>query len=349
MRFNPTSILIILHGSIGDVTRAVPLANVVRRAFPRAKLAWAVEEPSLPLVECQPAVDEVILFDRRRWWKGIWPFLRRIRSGRFELVLDLQRHLKSGLVSFCSGAPHRIGFHRRNSKELNWVFNNHHIPSAGDDISKLRHYLQFAEYLGVDPTPIHWDFKLTPEEEANVARHLVAVGENFAVLFIGSRWESKQWFPSQIADCARMVQDRCDLDIVLLGNQQDNAVAAQVLGRHGARITNLAGRTSLREAVGIIAKARVAVGPDTGLMHIAAAVGTPVVSLWGATSPIRTGPYGFEDLVVQGRAACVPCYRKRCPIDRLCMKSISSEDIRAKIELALSSIPWKGHVFGRRA
>lgn len=334
--FDPKEILIVLHGSIGDVTRALPLAALVRAGFPRARLAWAVEPPSLPLVQNYPALDEVILFDRRRWWAGLGPFLKTIRSRRFDLVLDLQRILKSGVISRWSGAPHRLGFDRRDSKELNWLFNNHRIPPCGDAISKLDHYLKFAEYLGLSPRAPQWSFALSAEENAAVDAHLAGVGSRFAVLFAGTRWESKRWFPAQIGACARMIHERHGLAVVLLGGEEDRQPAEAALAGPGGAATNLVGRTSLREAIGIIARAQVAVGPDTGLMHIAAALGTPVVSLWGATSPARTGPYGFADLVVQGRAACAPCYRRRCAIGRVCMQSISVEEIAGKIDLALS-------------
>jgi hypothetical protein len=139
---NPKNILIVLHGSIGDVTRALPLANLIRRGFPKARLSWAVEPLCFPLVQHHPALDEVILFDRRRWWSAAVPFLRKIRAQRFDLVLDLQRLFKSGVVSWWSGAPHRIGFNRLDAKEFNWIFNNHFIPAAGDGVSKLEHYLR---------------------------------------------------------------------------------------------------------------------------------------------------------------------------------------------------------------
>jgi heptosyltransferase-1 len=332
----PKKILVVLHGSVGDVTRALPLANLIHRGFPKATLTWTVEPPSLPLVEHHPAVDEVILFDRPRWWSQLGPFLRRIRTGRFDLVLDLQRHLKSGIISRWSGAPHRLGFHRLDCKEFNWVFNNHHIPAFGNVISKCNHYLKFGEYLGLVPEPVEWKLWLTKEEQVGVDRHLKNVGNGFATLFIGSRWESKGWFASQILSCAKLIQERRGLSVVLLGSEQDAVLAREVEAACGQDTTNLVGRTSLKEAVGIIARAKVAVGPDTGLMHIAAAVGTPVVSLWGATSPSRTGPYGFEELVIQGKADCSPCYRKRCPIGRVCMQSIDIEEIMAKIEIGLS-------------
>jgi len=101
-------------------------------------------------------------------------------------------------------------------------------------------------------------------------------------------------------------------------------------------MVNWVGETSLRETVGILSRARVAVGPDTGLMHLAAAVGTPVVSLWGATSPLRTGPYGYGELVIQGKAHWSPCYLRRCPISRICMQSIDIVEVVERVGRALT-------------
>ena len=345
----PKNILLVLHGSIGDVIRALPLANLIDHAFPNARLTWSIEPPSLPLVEHHPAVDEVILFDRTRWWRQLVPFLRRIRAGRFDLVLDLQRHLKSGIISRWCGAPHRLGFHRVDSKELNWVFNNHHLPRLGNGLSKLNHYLKFAEYLGIVPEPVEWKLSLTQAEEVVVDRHLEKISSGFATLFVGSRWESKNWFSWQITSCAELIQQRHGLSVVLLGGKNDAAVAREVEISCRRGILNLVGRTSLREVIGIIARANVAVGPDTGLMHIAAAVKTPVVSLWGATDPSRTGPHGGEDFVIRGKADCSPCYLRRCPIGRVCMRSIEIEEIMAKIDRALSRSRHSTPMYGTPA
>ncbi len=335
MKLDPKRILIILHGSIGDVVRAIPTANLLRDAYPKAKIAWAIESAALPLVEHHPAVDEPIFFDRRRWRKSLGPFLRRVRREQFDVVLDLQRLFKSGLISWWSGAPCRIGFHRRDAKEFNWLFNNHHIPAAGERLSKLIHYLKFAEYLGLSPASVRWDLHLTLEQEGRVNMLLDGVGSHFAVFFVGSRWESKQWFPAQTARCADEVQRRYGLDAVLLGGQEDIGFAREVEQTCASRAASFVGQTSLGEAMGIIRRADVAVGPDTGLMHLAAAVGTPVVSLWGATSPERTGPYGYDDLVIRGRATCSPCYLRRCPIGRICMQSIDVEEVAARVGVAL--------------
>ncbi|MFQ5682102.1 MAG: glycosyltransferase family 9 protein [Candidatus Binatia bacterium] len=345
MTLNPTRVLIVLHGSIGDVTRALPLANLIRRGYPKARLTWAVESAAYPLIENHRSVDEVILFKRGQWWKHFVPFLQRIRSKRFDLVLDLQRHLKSGLISWVSGARYRLGFHRHDTKEFNWVFNNRYIDAAGNGIPKLTHYLKFAEFLGIEPYPIEWGFRLTPEEDASVQRIVGRIERGFAVFFVGSRWESKRWFPVQAARCAAEIQKRYGLAVILLGGKEDGAFGKEVENSPLLRVSNQVGQTTLREAVGILSRAEVVVGPDTGLMHISAAVGTPVVSLWGATNPLRTGPYGYQDLVVRGKASCSPCYLRRCPIGRLCMQSIDIEEVIRKVDTVLSQ---KRQVNGNR-
>jgi heptosyltransferase-1 len=326
----------VLHGSIGDVTRALPLANLLRRGFPSASLAWSVEPAALPLLEGNPAIDEILVFDRRHWWKSFGPFLATIRAKRFDLVLDLQRHLKSAMISRASGAPLRLGFHRAESKEGNWLFNNLHIERCGEDISKLDHYLKFAEYLGIPTAPVEWTFTLTAQEQAAADKLLTPVSGAHAALFVGSRWQSKQWFADQMAECARTLQRDFALSVVLLGAVEDRELARQAMAGASNRMHDLVGRTSLRQAIAIIQRAKVAVGPDTGLMHIAAALGTPVISLWGATEPRRTGPFGFADLAIRGRAPCAPCYKKTCSIGRICMQSISAAQITAKIAAALA-------------
>ncbi len=339
VNFDPRKILIVLHGSVGDVTRALPLAKLLKQGFPGASLAWSVEPVAYPLLQGNPAIDEIILFDRRRWWRSFAPFLAEVRAKRFDLVLDLQRHLKSGIVSWASGAPQRLGFHPADGKEGNGFFNNLHIERYGNSIAKLDHYLKFADYLGIPRLPVEWNFSLTSDERAAVDRHLAQTSGAYAVLFVGTRWQSKQWFAKQMTECAKMLQADHNLDVLLLGGTADRELARQAMVGVSGRVIDLVGRTKLREAVGLIQRAKIAVGPDTGLMHIAAAVGTPVISLWGATDPERTGPFGFADLAIRGQAPCVPCRQKDCAIGRICMQSITGAMIAAKVAMALRREP----------
>ena len=342
----PKNILILLHGSIGDVTRALPLARLLRRRFPEARLAWSVEPPSLPLVELCREIDDIIVFDRPAGAGAFVRFLRSIRARRFDLVIDLQRHFKSGFISRWSGAAWRLGFHRSDAKEFNWLFNNYHLPRVGDSVPKILHYLKFAEFLGAASEPIGWDFDLAPADHKRAEELLGGTRRELAVLFIGSRWESKQWFAAQIAAAASEIRSRYGLDIVFLGGAGDRLLGKEAETLAAGPVIDLTGRTTLREAIAIIARARFCVGPDTGLMHIAAALGTPVISLWGATEPVRTGPYGFSDLVIRGRAECSPCYLRRCAIGRVCMQSIGTAAIVEMVDRALARGTTARHVHG---
>jgi heptosyltransferase-1 len=326
-------ILIVLLGAIGDVTRALPLLERVRRGYPRARIVWAVEPAAAALLLHHAALNDVLIFERSRGVPAFARFLRQVRAQRAELTLDLQRHLKSGIVSWASGAPLRLGFHRRNSREGNWLFNTHHVDAMPHFSSKLAQFLAFAEWLGIEPAPVTFGLQLTAEEEPRVDALLASVPTPFVAAFVGSSCESRLWFVDRTAAVVDALADR-GIGVVLVGGSADVEFATAVARTARAPVTNLAGRTTLRDLIGIFTRARAAFGPDSGPMHIAAAVGTPVVSLWGATSAARSAPWGSESRVLVGAASCSPCYRKRCPIGRLCMTHISVEAVLAKLAAA---------------
>lgn len=326
----PQRILFILLGAIGDVIRALPLLTRVRRAYPAAHIAWAVEPAAAPLLDYHPALNDLLLYQRSRGPGMFFPFLRYVRHQHFDLVLDLQRHLKSGIVSLCSGAPTRLGFHRYNTKEGNWLFNTQTIDAIPDFSLKLGQYLQFAEALGLPNDGISFDLRLRPEEEHRVDTLLGDTPRPFAAFFLGSRWPSRFWFPQATAEVAQALQREYGMGVVLVGGQGEVAFARQVCAATRGKLTNLSGNTTLRDLIGIFSRARLTMGPDSGPMHLAAATGVPVISLWGATSPLRSAPWGSEAFVLQGPAACSPCYTRHCPIGRACMQRITPDQVMQK-------------------
>jgi lipopolysaccharide heptosyltransferase II len=335
--FEPARILVVLFGAIGDVIRAMPLASRLRRGFARARITWAVEPPAAPLLERHPAIDERLVFRRDLGARAFLAFLVEVRRRRFDLALDLQRHLKSGVVSRVSGAPVRVGFHRSNTKEGNWLFNTTSIEPQPHWSSKLRQYLAFADRLGLrSDAAIEFGLSLDATEESRVDELVRGVPRPFVAAFVGSTWESRWWYPDRTAEVLRALRGRFGLGAVLLGaSAREQEFAGEVHRLAGEGVCNLAGKTTLRDLIGILARARVAFGPDSGPMHLAAAVGTPVVSLWGATSPSRSAPYGSEDLALVGPVACQPCYLRRCPVGRLCMREIAPGVVLSAIEQAL--------------
>ena len=329
--------MIVLLGAIGDVTRALPLLTRLRRAYPQAHIAWAVEPAAASLLDYHPALDEILLYQRSRGSLTFLPFLRSVRDHHFDLALDLQRHFKSGLVSLWSRAPIRLGFHRTNTKEGNWLFNTHTIRAIPDFSLKLGQYLKFADALGLPDDGVSFDLRLRPEEEQKIESLLAGTPHPFAAFFLGSRWPSRFWFPQATAEVARALQQEYGMGIVLVGGPSEVAFAQQVSEAVGSAVTNLSGKTSLRDLIGIFSRARLAMGPDCGPMHIAAATGISVISLWGATSPIRSAPWRSEAFAIRGEAACSPCYVRRCPIGRVCMQRITPGQVLSVARQILTS------------
>ncbi|MDX2170609.1 MAG: glycosyltransferase family 9 protein [Deltaproteobacteria bacterium] len=332
----PDRLLIVLLGAIGDVVCGMPLAQRLRAGWPTTRVTWAVEPAAAPLLQGHPAVHAMIMFRRGGGWRAFAEFLRRVRHSRPQVTLDLQRHLKSGVTSLASRAPRRVGFHWRNSREGNWFFNTETIAPVDTFTLKLTHFQRFADLLGVPPAPISFGLAASAEERARAQALLAPLGAApIAVLYVGSTWTSRQWMPAATAALCGRLRER-GFGVALVGGQGDVGFADAVIGAGAGRLVNTVGQTKLREIVAIMERATVAIGPDTGPMHIAAAVGTPVVALFGATSPRRSGPWGWDDLVVRGDAPCAPCYLPRCPIGHLCMQQITPELVMAHVERALA-------------
>ncbi|HUO03615.1 MAG TPA: glycosyltransferase family 9 protein [Candidatus Binataceae bacterium] len=338
----PRRVLIVLHGAIGDVVRALPLLGRIRRAWPDAIIAWAVEPKSAPVLENHPWLDEVILYDRDRAPWSFIPFLARIRAGRFNIVLDLQRHLKSGVTSIASGASTRVGFDRENTKEFNYLFSNLRVARQPNLRLKLAQYQAFGDALDLAPGAIEFGLRATTAERERARTMLENAPRPLLGVILGSSWPSRIYFPdrtaSAIRDLARSDAGTRALYPVLLGGPGETEIAAEVM-RHlgGTPALNLAGRTTLRDLIAIFPECAAAFGPDSGPMHIAAAVGCPVVSLWGPTASQRSAPWGFSEFALSGEIPCQPCYLRKCPIGRECMRRIAPDDIASMVRRALGA------------
>ena len=331
----PARLLIVLLGAIGDVVCGLPLAQRLRAGWPSTRITWAVEPAAAPLLEGHPAIDELIVFRRGGGAPALAEFLRAVRANRPDLTLDCQRHFKSGLTSWCSRAPRRIGFHWQNSREGNRLFNTESIAPVREFTPKLTHFLRFADHLGLPPAPVSFGLTASAAERQRVAPLMAAAGPRFAALWVGSTWASKQWFPDATAALCRLLRRR-GLGVVLVGGPTDVPFALRVLAAGAGDVVNGVGQTSLRDLVALLAGAAVAIGPDTGPMHIASATGTPVVALFGPTNPARSGPWGWHHLVVRGDAPCAPCYLSRCPIGRLCMERITPAQVMERVDSVLA-------------
>jgi lipopolysaccharide heptosyltransferase II len=322
-------LLIVLPGALGDVIRALPLLGRLRRAHPGATLAWVVEPLSLPLLEGHPWLDRVHRLERRPRVRGLVRAAREIRAARYDVALDLGRGAKSALLARASAAGRRIGFARGEAREGSWLVSTEHLPPQGVTRSKLEQFLVFGDAIGATDHAIGFGLAPSPAEAAEAATLLGDDPRPIVAACVGSSCPSRRWWPERTAAVLDALAARHGTRAVVLGTAADTAFAERVVGAAKSVVTNLAGRTSVRQLLAVLARARLAFGPDSGALHLAAALGVRVVSLWGATSALRSAPFGSERWAIAGTAPCSPCFLTRCPIGRVCMTTIEVDAVVA--------------------
>lgn len=330
----PQRILIIKPSAIGDVVHALPVLNLLRRTWPDAHIAWLVTPLCSGLLEGHPQLDEIILFERKRlgrWWRDrsaadtFFSFIKTLGSKRFDLVIDLQGLLRSGWLALLTRSPYRIG-HRR-TREPASIFYTHRVSAGPVQQHAVDRYLRIAKHIGCDG-PVTFNFAHDDNDRAFV-RNLVDQQSKYAVVLPGTNWQTKRWPVEQFASLAGLIEKRLGLPVVVAGGPQDSELAKQIPHAH-----DLTGRTTLRQLSALLESASVVIANDSGPMHIASALGRPLVTLFGPTNPTQTGPYGRLDTVLRVDLPCSPCYSRRCS-HQSCMRWLAVESAYRAVEQAI--------------
>ncbi len=344
-------ILIIKPSSLGDVTHALPVLNGLRRRYPRATIAWLIATGCRELLEGHPQLDELILFDRKRYGQmarsirattEFLEFVRGLRARRFDLVIDLQGLFRSGFLAWATGAGTRIGFAR--ARECAWVFYSHRIPPGDPDEHAVTKNYRVASLLGFEDAPIEFHLHVQPRARETSAALLAAAGlgpgEPYAVLAPGARWETKIWPAARMAVVADHLQRTHGLRIVVAGGAAEAADCQAVARAAKLPVINVAGRTRISELVAIIAGSTVMLSNESGPMHIAVALGKPVAGVVGPTNERRNGPFSPNSRLVRRPLACAPCYLRRlseCRHDHACMQQVDPSDVIRVMDELLSN------------
>jgi len=323
---NPTRILLIKPSAIGDVVHALPILNLLRKRWPGAHISWLVTPGCAGLLEGHPQLDEVILFERHRYarlWRDpeslmeLLGLTRELRHRKFDLVVDLQGLFRSGWLTYQTRAPIRIGF--SNAREFAWLGYNHKVPVETMEQHAIERYLAVTDLLGCGGD-VEFVFATSDEDRA-FAMNLTRDIERYALLFPGTNWPTKRWPVAHFAALVEPLAKQFGLRTIVGGSPGEAQLASQIRGA-----VNLAGRTNLRQLTALIERADLVISNDSGPMHIAAALGKPLVALFGPTNPIRTGPYKREDSVVRLDIPCSPCYTRRC-VHQSCLRWLSIEAV----------------------
>ena len=315
-------ILILKPSSLGDVVQALPVLRMIKRHLPASEIYWWIDSRLAPLLEGDPDLAGVVLFERRRWalprhWGEIWRSVRWLRQQAFDWVIDLQCLMRSGVFAWLANGTLSIGLDE--PREGARGFYDHIIRRPSALTHAVDWYLRVLPVLGV---PLDGDVPWLPQR-ANVAdslrRQWPVNGAQWIVLQPGARWLNKRWPVEYYAELVRLLAPaNPGFRFAILGGKEDLPLGEAIARVDPARCLDLTGRLSLTEMVEWIRLSDLMVTNDTGPMHVAAALGTPAVALLGPTEPRRTGPYRQLDHVLQLNLPCVPCFKPRCAYAKPC-------------------------------
>lgn len=331
-------ILLIKPSALGDVVHALPVAATLHRRYPNARLDWLVEEEAADILRGHPAITDVVVSGRRRWlrqFRGarqvaptlgeVARFVADLRRRRYDAVLDLQGLFKSALYVLATRAPIRVGF-AEGREGSPWVL-THRIAAPPQPVHAVDRYLALAAAVGATELVREFQIALTPQARAEAASILAGCRRPRVVLHPAARWRTKLWEVERWRELAASLLAE-GLGVIITGGQEAGAMAAQISAGLDQPPLSLVGRLSLKELAAVLDEADLMVSVDSGPMHIAAAMGTPVVALFGPTDPRRTGALG-PGTVLQRSLPCSPCLQRRCRIADVhrCMRDLSVAEV----------------------
>jgi lipopolysaccharide heptosyltransferase I len=316
--------------ALGDIVHSLPVLTALRRRFPNATLTWIVNRSYEPLLVGHPDLDETLAFDRGAARSGVGAavatytdFVRQLRRRRFDLLVDLQGLLRSGLMALVSGAHRRVGL--GSAREGARWFYTDVVPVADyNALHAVDRYWRVAEELGVGDGPREFKVPIGDEARAWADAVLRGLPRPWVVLGVGSRWQTKRWPPGHFVALTNRARARFGGATLFVGSAEEAPLSAAVAALLTGPTRDLTGRTTLPQLAALLARADVMVANDTGPLHLAAALGRPVVAPYTCTRNHLTGPYGAAAGVVETDVWCKGSYVKRCA--RLeCMADLTPE------------------------
>ncbi|MBI4355043.1 MAG: glycosyltransferase family 9 protein [Candidatus Omnitrophica bacterium] len=357
----PQRVLIVNPFGIGDVLFTTPVIRALRQAWPQAYLAFLGNRRTEPLLRHNPHVNEVVVFEKdefRQCWRHespwaclrrLWAWVRELRAKRFELALDFSFNSRVGFLLWLMGIPRRVGFDYRRRG----LFLTERVPLAGfDDKPVVDYYFDLLAELGITAADRHLEVVVPPELQRWAQKRLremgIRAGEALVGLIPGggASWGTsaslRRWHAEGFAAVAQRLKRRPGMQLLLFGDHADRELCPPIVSLV-PDIHDLCDQLSLMEFVALLAQCRVVVCNDGGPLHLAVAVGTRTVSVFGPVSEQVYGPYAPDGAhrVISYDPGCRPCYQRfhlpPCPIDRECLRRITADDVARAAEELLAA------------
>jgi heptosyltransferase-1 len=336
----PRNILFVRLSAIGDVVNCLPALRLLKKHYPAARVTWAAEQPSASLLKGDPDIDEVFVVKRREWTYGLTSPANvagmaagfgYLRSRHFDVTLDFQGNLRSGVVTLASGARIKAGFTCGRVKEYSHLFCTRHVHLPRKGVHRIQRNLVLLTALGIEPEELPAELSVG-ENEAGTAgeflREKGISGKQVVIVHPGvSKFGAfKQWSPERFGEVARRLADASRRAVIVSWGPGERELAEKVVELSGGKAILGPEPHGLRELAYLLGRSTMFVGGDTGPLHIAAAAGTPVVAIFGPKDPDMYGPAGNGHQVVRKEIECSPCVLRTCP-DPRCMKLITVDEV----------------------
>jgi lipopolysaccharide heptosyltransferase I len=339
----PQRIALIKPSALGDIVHALPVLSALRRRFPQSHITWIVNRAYEPLLKNHPDLDATLAFDRGALKKGVVStamtavrFAQSLRGANFDLAIDLQGLFRSGLMTFATGAARRVGLSTAREGASHFYTDIMATPGLKEAHAVDRCW-RVAEEFGVGDEPKQ--FRIPIDAEANTwTRSQLAKRERPYLVFApGARWLTKRWPPEHFAELARIAHVRNGGTAIFVGTADETPLAEQVIELADVPSLNLCGQTSLPKLVAVLAAADAVLANDSGPLHIAAALGRPVVAPYTCTEIRLHGPYGCRGAVATN-VSCHGSYIRNC--DHLsCMNELTPDRLIGPLHEALAAWP----------
>lgn len=344
----PESICILRLSAVGDICHTVPVVRAIQRRWPQTRLTWVIGRLEAGLVGDMPGV-EFITFDKSRGVAAYRALRQQMKGRRFDALLHMQIAIRASLASLLIPADIRLGFDRDRARDYQWLFTNRRIAARpGQHV--MDGLLGFAEALGIDDLAPEWNLPLAEEDRAFAAEHVPGDRPSLVISPCSSqRFRNfRNWSAERYAAVADHAVERHGARVILTGGPSDleREYGRAIRDRMRADAVDLIARTTLKQLAAVLERASVLVGPDSGPVHIANAVGTPVVGLYATSNPDRTGPYRYRHLVADRYREALARELGRTPEevrwgrrvrDPEAMNLIRVDDVTANLDRALSA------------
>jgi lipopolysaccharide heptosyltransferase I len=347
LRKPPERIALIKPSALGDIAHSLPVLSALRKRFPEAHISWVVNRGYAPILEQHPDLNAVIPFDRgalrKGWLKGgleFFRFLRHLRAQRFDMVIDLQGLLRTGLMTLASGAAVRIGL--ATAREGAMFCYTYRVDDRNGVSHAVDRYWRVIESLGDAPTAKTFHVPIQPEAKLWAHAQLQPYPQPWLAVGVGSRWLTKRWPPEHFAALVRKAQERFGGTAIFVGTPEEASLAEQAASLVPGSTLQLTGKTALPQLVAILSEVDAMIANDTGPLHLAVALGRPVLAPYTCTLIERTGPYGQDDRAIATSIWCRGSYLKTCPRME-CMTELTPDRLWPSLETLLRTWQQQHH------